>query len=255
MSLLWRGSGPEDPPPAGRPGRRPALSVDAVVAAAIELADARGMGAVSMRAVGERLGRSAMALYTYVPGKDELVDLMYDRALGQLPDHYPLSDGWRPALVRWAEDLRAFYLRHPWTLQVSTARPVLGPGEFRLMNTLVTVLRETGLPPGRLRAVVSALMDFVRGSASVVAEARQAAAESGLSDDDWWYGRSPMLAELVPDFDQRFPQIGWIESETGPPQDESVPYLENRANETFAAGLGVLLDGVESAIGTERARR
>jgi AcrR family transcriptional regulator len=97
------------------------------VAAAIAVADTDGLAGLSMRAVAERLGVTAMALYTYVPGKDELVDLMYDGAHAELPARYDLGQGWRAAVTSWATHLVGFYVRHPWTLQVSFARPVLGP--------------------------------------------------------------------------------------------------------------------------------
>ena len=106
-------------------GPKPGLTVERVVAEAIALADSDGVEAVSMRAVAERLGKSAMALYTYVPGKAEFLDLMLDRVLAELPTGY---DGpWRVAVEAFARDGVAFYQRHPWVLAVSGARAVLGP--------------------------------------------------------------------------------------------------------------------------------
>src|SRR6266542_4453841 len=107
MALLWRASAPQ----AGRtaPGPKPGLSVDVFVEAAIAVADADTMDGLSMRAVGERLGCSAMALYTYVPSKRELVDLMYDQAHAGQPTGYDLGSGWRAAVTSWAEDLWALY--------------------------------------------------------------------------------------------------------------------------------------------------
>ncbi|MGN9844580.1 TetR/AcrR family transcriptional regulator C-terminal domain-containing protein [Nonomuraea sp. H19] len=244
MALLWR-SGAE--PGAARPGPKPGLSVDAIVDAAIAVADADGMAALSMRKVGERLGRTGMALYTYVQSKDELVDLMYDRALAELPAHYDLSRGWRPAITSWAEHLWAFYLRHPWVLQVSQARPVLGPNEFALLESMVEILRATGLPPGRLRGVVALLFDVVRGAARTVAESRQAPSETGVSDEDWWKARASLLEEVAPGFAARFPMVTWVESADDWP-GEGEPYLEHRAGQAFSAGLSVLLDGVEAAM-------
>ena len=79
LSLLWR----ETEPP--RRGPRPRHSVDDVVEAAIAIADADGLDAVTMRAVAERLGISPMSLYTYVPGKAELLDLMLDAIYLAMP--------------------------------------------------------------------------------------------------------------------------------------------------------------------------
>ena len=241
MALLWRSGEPN----GARPGPKPGLSVDAIVDAAIELADSEGMAALSMRRVGERLGRTGMALYTYVPGKGELIDLMYDRALAELPAEYDLSAGWRPALTAWAEQTLAFYLRHPWTLQVSQARPVLGPNEFAMLESLVAILRGTGLGPRRVRGMVALLFDFVRGAATTIAESRQAPSATGVSDEEWWQARASLLDEVAPGFADRFPLVRWVESDDSEPGGDE-PYLEHRVNETFSVGLAVLLDGIEA---------
>jgi AcrR family transcriptional regulator len=244
MSLLWRTAGSND---VRAPGPKPALNVDMVIDAAIALADADGMAGLSMRAVGERLGCTAMALYTYVPTKGELVDLMYDRALAELPTDYDLQAGWRSAVTSWAEDLWAFCLRHPWVLQVSQARPVLGPNEFLVLETIARILYETGLGARTLRGILGAMFHFVRGSAQTVAESRQAATATGVSDEEWWYSRSPLLAEVAPDFAERFPMATRIESERTPgPETES--YMEHEVRLTFEVGLTVLLDGIEATI-------
>ncbi|KAA2258108.1 TetR family transcriptional regulator [Solihabitans fulvus] len=247
MALLWRGPG--SPGAHTGPGPKPALSVDAIVDAAIAVADADGMAGLSMRAVGDRLGCTAMALYTYVPNKSELLDLMYDRAHAELPSAYELGSGWRAAAAGWSGDLLAFYLCHPWVLQVSQARPVLGPNEYVVLETVVRILHGTGLPAVMLRRVVGTLFSFVRGAAQTVAETRQAPTVTGVSDEEWWLARSAMLTELAPDFTERFPAISAMESAGAfAPADDAMPYLEREARETFAAGLTVLLDGVEVAI-------
>nr|WP_221308512.1 TetR/AcrR family transcriptional regulator [Nocardiopsis mwathae] len=246
MALLWRGS--EQRTTRTGPGPKPGLSVDLIVDTAVAVADEEGMAALSMRAVGERLGKTAMALYTYVPSKSELVDLMYDRVLVELPTDYDDSDGWRAAVTAWARDMWDFYLRHPWVLQVSQARPVLGPNEYVVLETVVRILRGTGLPASALRRVVGTLFHFVRGIASTAAEARQAAAATGMSDDEWWFTRSPLLEEVAPDFAERFPMLTRMEREGAfRNEDETVPYLEQEARQTFRAGLGIILDGIEAA--------
>lgn len=243
MRLLWGAADDER-----RPGPKPGLTCDDVVEAAILVADEEGMAALSMRAVGARLGRTAMSLYTYVPGKNELVDLMYDRVMGWLPTSYEVEESWRAAVEAWAADTRRCYLRHPWLLQVSQARPVLGPGGLTALNTLVGVLRTTGLAAPELRAVVTLLSDFVRGAAQTVADARQAARATGESDEDWWAARSAALSDLAPDFGDRFPDLVWIE-QAAAPVAEAQPYLETQVDATFATALGVLLDGIEARIG------
>lgn len=256
MSLLWRADRPEQRGRRPGPGPRPGLSIDAIVTAAITVADEDGMAALSMRAVGERLGRTAMALYTYVPGKSELLDLMYDAVHAELPTEYDDTGNWRTGLTDWARDRLEFHLRHPWVLQVSQARPVLGPHEYAGLDTLVRLLNATGLEAQMLRRLVGTLSHFVRGCAGTVAEARQAAAVTGESDEEWWFARSALLGEVAPDFADRYPSLTAMETGSAPQSpapapasgEEAVPYLEREARETFDVGLGVLLDGIEAAV-------
>ncbi|WP_228926887.1 TetR/AcrR family transcriptional regulator [Streptomyces sp. DH7] len=269
MALLWRAVGAG----AARaiPGLKPGLSVDAIVAAGVEIADTEGMALLSMRAVGSRLGCTAMALYTYVPGKSELVDLMHDRVLAELPTEYAVTVGWRPAITAWADDTWAFYLRHPWVLRVSQARPILGPGEYAQLETVVRILGTTGLESSVLLRVIGSLFQFVRGTAGVAAEAREAAPVTGVSDEEWWITRSALLAEVAPDFARRFPGLAALEAgaarescaadvsardggpDGGPgggpgPGEAATPYLAAEARETFVVGLSLILDGIDTAV-------
>ncbi|MFE2601283.1 TetR/AcrR family transcriptional regulator C-terminal domain-containing protein [Streptomyces sp. NPDC059396] len=251
MALLW--AEPGDQGPRTAPGPKPALSVDAIVEAAIAVADADTMAGLSMRTVAERLGRSSMALYTYVPGKAELLDLMYDRVHAELSTGHDLGEGWRTAVESWAGDLKAFYLRHPWVLQVSYARPVLGPHEQAVLESLAAILYETALPARTLRAVVSSLFHFVRGSAQTTAESRQAASATGVSDQAWWTTRSTLLNEVAPDFADRFPLSVRLAQESAAPLDgEPAPSWDQQLDDTFTVGLKVLLDGIEATSGVGR---
>ncbi|MFF9070850.1 TetR/AcrR family transcriptional regulator [Streptomyces sp. NPDC014872] len=298
MSLLWRAERPEQPRRTPGPGPRPGLSVDAIVTAAISVADEEGMAALSMRAVGERLDRTAMALYTYVPSKGELLDLMYDAVHAELPRDYaafteahapeggrhpgaegerPGGDDWRAGLTAWARDTLEFLLRHPWVLQVSQARPVLGPHEYAALDTLVRLLTRTGLEARLVRRLVGTLTHFVRGCAGTVAEAREAAVATGEPDEEWWFARSALLGEVAPDFADRYPSLSAMERAGAPRppsvtdrgedegdgegghseeagdgsaegDEETMPFLEREARKTFTVGLDVLLDGIEAAI-------
>lgn len=272
MALLWR-----DHEPAERtgPGPKSQLSVDLVVETAIEVADAEGMQALSMRAVGERLGRTAMSLYTYVASKNELIDLMYDHAFGELVREWEhtspgCSDepseraepsgtstlgtttdktGWREQVRAWTGNLWRFYLRHPWSLEISEARPVLGPNDYRLFESLATVLHRAGLPPKAISGAYGSICNLVRGMVRTAAEARQAEAVTGVPEDEWWYARSAQLEEVADDFSERFPTLALMtEAGAFANADPSEPYLEQEAWESFQFGLDALLDGVQHRI-------
>jgi AcrR family transcriptional regulator len=121
LALLWGSH--------SKPGRS-GLTIAAIVAAAIEIADAAGFDAVSMRQVAERLKVGAMSLYTHVPGKAELTDLMIDTAYGELyadVDEPSRQPSWRDALE--FIDVRNWdlYQGHRWLLQIVGARTGLGP--------------------------------------------------------------------------------------------------------------------------------
>ena len=253
MALLWgRGEPPTRGPKQG-------LSVARIAAAAIELADEEGLGAVSMRKVGERLGTSAMALYTYVPAKTELIDVMLDTALGELPTAYDLADGWRAAAEAWARATWAFYQRHPWYLQVSVARPLLGPNELAGYEAQLTIFDGLGLTGLEIGWVVGSTASFVGGAASALAHARAAEPATGKSDDDWWYERSALLSEMAAfDWSERYPTtVKLSEQEHAFEQPHRDPgdttgYMERDALDNFEFGLARLLDGIEAFVDRPR---
>lgn len=275
MRLLWGdlvdgAASTDSPTTEKRPGKRgpkAAISLDEIVRTAIEMADAGGIDAVSMRAVGDRLGRTPMALYTYVPSKAELIDLMYDRVFDELPTDYrqggdsPGGNGdgnnsaddaepdWRPGVRRWAMHSWSFHLRHPWLLDVSGARPNLGPNDFRQLEAAALLFAPTGMSGRDIMRSVGIVSRFVHGSARTVAETRKAESETGVDENDWWYKRNGLLTDLVPDFAERFPYLTELEQQgTFDAVDETAPYLESEAEDIFRFGLARLLDGIQAYI-------
>ena len=125
LQLLWR-----DPAAVPRHGPRQGLTIDAVVDAATEIADAEGLDAVTMRRVAQALSVVPMTLYTYVPGKAELLDLMLDAAYAGMARTDTSGQPWRQRLAAIAAENRALFEVHPWAAAVSTIRPPLGPGQM-----------------------------------------------------------------------------------------------------------------------------
>jgi AcrR family transcriptional regulator len=135
--LLWGGQ------PARSRGPKPAITLTAIAEAGIAIADAEGLDAVSMQRIAGELPVTKMALYRHVPGKAELVAVMSDLAMGPPPDRPDLP--WREALHTWARDLYDGFTRHPWLLQSTIGRRLLGPNELTWMERGLAALAGTAL--------------------------------------------------------------------------------------------------------------
>ena len=121
-SLLW--SSPTRP----RRGPRPRVSLDEIVATGVRIADAEGLDAASMQRVADELGLTKMALYRYVPGRAELVELMIDSAMGTAPT--ALDGPWRGRLEAWASAMRDVFSAHRWLLVAAVGPRPFGPNEL-----------------------------------------------------------------------------------------------------------------------------
>ena len=238
MDLLW---GRQRRPTRGP---KPGLALDDIVALAVRLADGEGLGAVSMRRLATELGVGAMSLYTYVPGKAELLELMLDRVAGERPGVAPSGSGLRAALDAHVRELWSMYERHPWMLEVASSRATMGPNELDAYERFMATVADTGLPAREAVAVGGVLQMYVSGAARIVAETRRAEAVTGKSEDDWWREREPILAEVMTG--ERFPALTRLGAEGGfDVAADSPDYLVTFALEDFEFGLQRLLDGIE----------
>ncbi|PRY60630.1 TetR/AcrR family transcriptional regulator [Glycomyces artemisiae] len=143
--LLWEGAASAAPRP-GR-GRPSGLTRERIVAEAVAIADAEGLQKVSMKHLADRLGSGVMSLYRHVPGKDELVVLMYD-SLMSAPAPLPDADTWRDVLAGWGRCVRDLFLAHPWALPVATGDRPMGPGEAGWVDQVLGRLAAVGMPEG-----------------------------------------------------------------------------------------------------------
>lgn len=240
IELLW---GVPDRP---RRGPKPRLTVAQIARAAIETADAEGLAALSMRRVADRLGVPVMSLYTYVPSKAELIDVMLDAVVAEVPmpgDNE--SSGWRARLERVARENWALYHRHPWMLQVSTSRPVLGPNVVAKYDYELRAVDGIGLSDIEMDLLVSVVSDYVYGAVRSSVEAGRAELRTGMTDEQWWSAYAPLLEKV---FDpQRYPTAARVGAAAG--ADYNAPSDPVRA---FEFGLARVLDGIEAFITDRR---
>ncbi|MFE7598683.1 TetR/AcrR family transcriptional regulator C-terminal domain-containing protein [Streptomyces sp. NPDC057494] len=201
---------------------RSTLSVDSIVETAIALADAEGLGAVSMQRVAGELGYTAMALYRHVPGKNQLVALMVDRAQGNPPAES--GQGWRTEIRNWADAAWDFYLAHPWTLRVATHGAPTGPNELAWFEALLRPLAQSGLAAEHLTATAMFVSSSVRDLARIATEIVPSGSDYG-----------DLLAEVVQA--ERFPTLSSLTSAAALEDDGDVrPALD--------FGLDLIIDGL-----------
>jgi AcrR family transcriptional regulator len=223
VEQLWglRGS-------ARRGGPKPALSLDRIVPAAIELADSGGLAALSMARLAERLGFTPMSLYRYVASKDDLIVLMLDAAIGPPPEG--LDGDWRERCAGWAGTLRDTYRRHRWMLQVPISGLPAGPRQLAWFDLGLTALAATRLTEGERASSILLLATYVRAQTQLIVDLT-----SATGGVDW----ATVVSRLADP--GRFPAVARVVAAgvlTGDP--EAYP------DDEFDFGLQRVLDGIEA---------
>ena len=236
MALLW-GIGKKP-----TRGPKPGLSVGRIVDAAIEVADAEGLAALSMRRVADRLGIGTMSLYTYVPGKAELIDIMLDTVLGEVVESGDVDLRWRAGLERIARENWALYHRHPWMLQVAVmSRPPLGPNVISKYDRELRAVDGIGLTEVEMDSVLILVLEHVQGAARRSVEMAEGQKRTGKTDEEWWLANEPLLEEV---FD---PDLYPTASRVGQAAADAYGSAYN-PEYAFEFGLQRILDGVEALV-------
>jgi len=192
LRLLWR-----DPSVIPRHGPRQGLTVDQVVAAATALADAEGLDAVTMRRVAGQLGVVPMTLYTYVPGKAELLDLLLDAAYQRMPRTDSAGQPWRQRVTAIAAENRALFEAHPWAAAITTGRPSLGPGLMAKYDHELSAFDGLGLSDIQMDAALTHLLTFVQAWARAAAGARATRQDTAMDEEQWWAASGPLLQRAL----------------------------------------------------------
>jgi AcrR family transcriptional regulator len=175
VQRMWGGGAPR------RRGPKPALSTAQIVRAAMDLADAEGLAAVSMARVADAVGYTPMALYRHVSDKEELLVLMADAVAADLPD-LPADGGWRAGLEAWTRSQIDMGLTRPWMLELPLSAALPGPNRVRWIDQAFGVLRPVDLPADEKLAIIGLLAQHVLGEARVQVESHRAAVQKVRRD-------------------------------------------------------------------------
>jgi len=195
------------------------LTPERIALAAIEIADAEGLAAVSMQRVTAGLGFTKMAVYRYVASRAELIALMTEVAGDAPPDLG--GTGWREALKRWAAALLGVFTKHPWLLEATIGPRAMGPRELGWLEQALRALDQTALRG-------SEKLDIV---ATIAGHARTIAQQSQGSKD----AEAVMMSAIRPLIEARADEFPALIAAMGGPADRA-----------FDVGLECLLDGVEA---------
>ncbi len=213
----------------------PAVNRARIIAAAIDVADSEGIGAVTMRRLAVDLGVATMSLYHWISSKDDLVVGMIDTLMGA--DAWPAvpPEGWRAQLEFVARRQWRGYLAHPWLAQVvSLTRPQLAPGAMMHTEWVLRALAPHRLPPGDQIYVVLTLFGHVKSVAIGLEQEQQAERDTGLDIDEWFEVHDD---EFTPHIQSgRYPSLAAI--------DGSGDGFEFDLATLFEFGLTIVLDGI-----------
>ena len=239
LDLLWGRRG------RGQRGPKPGLSVDAIVAAAVRLADAEGLEAVSMAHVAEQLGFTTMSLYRHVSSKEELLQLMWNASAQGAEELVIAGDDWRSRLRTWAMIQREMIDRHPWITQMPMAAPPMAPNSLTFVERGLEAMDGTGLADADKLRIIGLISSYTLSEARMAHDAARAAraaeaAAGGEAMPVWTF--EALLREVTDE--QTYPRLhrlAWSEG-IG---DNPAGFDEQ---EEFRFGLDRILDGAEVLI-------
>ena len=232
---------------AANPQRGPKreLSIERIVDAAIEIADAEGIGAVSMSRVAASLGFTTMSLYRYVTSKDDLILLMQEGAvLPPVPDE-SIERGWRAGISAWVLAMRAAYREHPWLVDIPISGAPITPNSLLIVDWFLREVRSLPLSDGEKMSTLLLLTSYARATGAQERDIGAAAAAAADPADVTGANYFEALAELVTP--ERFPYLspllaaGGYVAEPGTDPDDS--------DDDFSFGLERILDGIEYHVG------
>ena len=225
---------------AERPERVPRreLSVERIVEAAVEIADAEGLGGVSMARVAQSLGFTTMSLYRYVTSKDDLLLLMQEAVLdAEYPPAHEPPD-WRAELREWVLFTMAVLRRHPWVLDLPITSAPMTPNSLRITDVGLRALRSTPLDGEEKISAILLASGYGTNAAKLGRDLDRAIADAGGDEGVTGAAFAEALRHLVDDV--RFPYLR--------PLIDSGTYVGEGQIDDVAWGLESVLDGISAYI-------
>ncbi|MEV4166344.1 TetR/AcrR family transcriptional regulator [Nonomuraea dietziae] len=236
-------------------GPKPAYSRAQITEAAVRIADAEGLEAATMRRIAAEIGAGAMSLYRYVPSRDDLVDLVADRLMGEIDLEGIPSGHWRADLTRYAEGVRAMWLRHPWIATVHRSRTSFGPNQLLLIERLMGVL-DAFVSIDENLSLMAILNGYVEGAAREQVSQADELRRSGLSESEWMARSGPRIHQLLASGE--YPIFSKIVMEARQPhlsRDDQFRYGLERVLDCIAAALPPTAEPPVAARGEEQEDR
>lgn len=233
--------GPESGPPRsiwdlpehGARGPKARHSRAAIAAAAVALADAGGLDAVTMRRVAVSMGLGTMSLYNYVPSKEQLVQLMTDHVGGEYRYPGEPPGDVRQAIVDLARQGRDITQRHPWLPRAMHSPPAFGPNTLRYVDYFLGLLRHTGLDTAAKMELLSLVNGFALSYGGVQATLAEERARTGVTAEQ--QAAAPVHALVAAAATGRYPELAAaLAGPAAPPRD---------ADEVFCSALRRLVEG------------
>jgi AcrR family transcriptional regulator len=210
---------------------RRSLSRESIVVAALKILRAEGIDAVSMRRVATELGTGAASLYAHVAHKEELLELVFDEVVGEIP----LPD---PDPSRWQEQIRQLWIdshtalaRNGDIARVALGRVPVGPNAMRISEVTMAILRSGGVPDQAVAWAVDIVGLYV--AANAVEGALYASQQAGREPESYWRQIDGYFAALPAD---RFPNTVALRP----------LMMTGDGEERFAFGIDLIIRGLAS---------
>lgn len=221
-----------------RAAKSPTLSRAQIVRAAMELLDAEGLDALSMRRLGARLGSGTTSIYWHVANKDELLELVLDEVYGEFTILDPRETTWRNAASSFAYGIRQALFGHPWVISFIGTTPAIGPNAMRMMSGLVATFGQAGFRGLDQDHAASTLLAYVLGVTAPELSWRSMRERTGLSSNELNASLHPMVEKAAadhPELAARYAEFRNVDVDTA------------RAL-NFEFGLTCFLDGLEARL-------